>query len=435
MMRRGVLKSKQTSRIEQVLRGLAVAGAAGILLLAIEASGQPGWAAGARYLFVGGLAALTGLGIGVVVGLVFGLPESSPVMPGVVPDSQNGGAPAAGPTAPSTDWYRDSSALERIATWLTGAIIALSLANFDAWTERFDHAAVAVGAMMGGHTIADREAASRNAAALRDEIGHLAQTGGETPDAFRDRSSKASAALKTVERQLVQSQGEDAVTGGLLLGAYALIGFISAYLWTRRYLPMELANGRLEMRDVGRMDKSRDAAALSAAQANGLNQSNSAAADPAAAAEAVTSAAKGSPLSLAADVKEADPDAVKPGSVIDDPWKGQFNGTATSARAEVTANVREAAGRPGVYLVVLTIRGRTPGQRRELVGSAARLYLHPTFPQPIIRAIPFDGAGIAEVTLSAYGAFTVGIQLIPSDERLELDLAGLSDAPVAFRLN
>ena len=434
-MRRGGLKLKETSRIEQVLRGLAVAGATGILLLAVEAFGQPGWAAGARYLFVGGLAALTGLGLGVVVGLVFGLPESSPVVAGVVSDGQNGSTSTTGTSAPSNDWYRDSSALERIATWLTGAIIALSLANFDAWTERFDRAAVAVGAMMEGQTIADREAASRKAAALRDKIGHLARNAEETPEAFRDRSAEASAALKTAERQLVKSQGEDAVAGGLLLGAYALIGFISAYLWTRRYLPMELANGRLEMRDVGRMDKSRDAAALSAAQANGFNQSKSANADPAAAADAVTSAAKGSQLSLAAGVKEADPDAVKPGSVVDDPWKGQFNGIATSARAEVMANVREAAGRPGVYLVVLTIRGRTPGQRGELAGSVARLYLHPTFPQPIIRAIPFDGAGIAEVTLSAYGAFTVGIQLIPSDERLELDLAGLSDAPVAFRLN
>jgi len=97
--------------------------------------------------------------------------------------------------------------------------------------------------------------------------------------------------------------------------------------------------------------------------------------------------------------------------------------------------VREVAGISGLFLVSLVICGRDAKGRAALASTQARLYLHPTFPEPIIRTIGFDSGGFAEVKMSAVGAFTVGVQLMSSGDLLELDLSDLRNAPAAFRLN
>lgn len=425
-----------TSQSGFVLRTLAAVGLLGLVLLLAMAFGQPDSAAGSRYLFVGGLAALAGLGLGGVIGLIFGLPESSQVVISPAATDSKEAATADTPTSP--DWYQDSSSLERIATWLTGAIIALSLANFDGWTTRFDRAALAVGAMMSSQTVADREAAPRRVLSAAEVLRSITRASSEPDEVFERRREAARISLKVAQQQADQARGEGAVTGGLLLGSYTLIGFIMAYLWTRRYLPAELAKGRREMRQEGRLDK-RDADDLAKARSAGLAMSTSGrSADPKAASDAVTALAEAAhPHTMIAD-GAPNPSvlkAVDPGKVVDDCWKGQFDGRPTSTHAEITAAVREASGRPGLFLIDLFIGRRSPADRASLAGSSARLYLHPSFPEPIIRPITFDAEGMVEIKLAATGAFTVGVQLIPTGERMELDLAGLKNAPADFRLN
>lgn len=126
---------------------------------------------------------------------------------------------------------------------------------------------------------------------------------------------------------------------------------------------------------------------------------------------------------------------MKPGDVQDDPWKGRFGGQSSNKTAELVATVRPVTARPGLFFVVLTIRGRDGAGSRSLADSQARLYLHPSFPDPIIRPVTFGHDGQFELTLVAYGAFTLGVQFLPGGEVLELDLASLPDAPTAFRLN
>ncbi|MDY0749150.1 pYEATS domain-containing protein [Paucibacter sp. R3-3] len=401
----------------------------GFLLLTVQSVSQASW----RYLFIGGMTAIAGLGCGGLVGLIFGLPESTPVVVSPQPKSD---ATAASPPA-SEDWYRDSSSLERIATWLTGAIIALSLANFESWTVRFDRAAVSIGMAMEGTSSADLAAASIRAAKAQATLDAVKIAPSESGEAYDKRRAAAAEALKDAQAEVARAASAAEVVGGLLLGGYAFLGFAASYLWTRRYLPAELAKARRDMRQESRLD-AKDAAELAEARAKNLTQEFSKrTGDPKAAAAAAAAAASSLMTEKLAEGDEARGARpfIQPGPIQNDPWKGQFGGLPSTEHAEVAATIREVRGRPGVFLVALMICARNAMGRSTLAGTEVRLYLHPTFPEPIIRPFTFDSGGVIEVNLAAVGAFTIGVQLMSSGALLELDLADLRDAPAAFRLN
>lgn len=408
----------EEASLKLVFSRLWLVGAAGLSLLLFQSLAQPSWPAAWQYLFVGGLAAILGSGVGGLLGLIFALPQSG-VVAGGSPSGQVNGEPSP----QGRDWYNDSSTLEKIATAATTAIIALSLANFDKMADRFDGAATAIGIAMQGARDSALDVANR-----RLVVALVAEKSAERPDApgpaAQERRKAALRGLAAAQVGFDQAKMGAEVQGALLLGGYGLIAFALAYLWTRRYLPAELANARLAMRRVTREDEA-DAAALEKAQANKLAQAVS---------KADTNA------SLLTDAIAKIPDSasvrlVQPGHVQDDPWKGQFGGQSSNDTAEVIASVRPVAARPGLFFVDLTIRGRNDADRESLANSSARLYLHPSFPDPIIRPVTFGADGQFGLTLVAYGAFTLGVQFLPGGELLELDLAGLRDAPTAFRLN
>lgn len=426
----GLFKTKTQTGF--VFAAVATIGGTGILLLILQAFAQSSWSAGLRFVYIGGMTAIAGLGLGGLVGLIFGLPESTPIVVANAPPKDDGASAAAQPA--SGDWYRDSSSLERIATWLTGAIIALSLANFESWTARFDRTAMSIGLAMQGSTAEDLASGSNRAAEAQAALKAIARAKEETTAAFKKRKVAAAEKAADTAAQASRDRSAAEVLGGLLLGGYAFLGFAASYLWTRRYLPAELAKARRDMRQETRLD-AKDSAELDAARANHLTQEASKmTTDPRAAAAAVAAAtAEG----VADDGREAagTHPIIQPGPIQNDPWKGQFGGSPTTENAEVSATVREVTGRSGLFLISLVICGRNANGRAALAGTQARLYLHPTFPEPIIRTIDFDRGGVAEVKMSAVGAFTVGVQIMSSGELLELDLSGLRDAPAAFRLN
>lgn len=115
--------------------------------------------------------------------------------------------------------------------------------------------------------------------------------------------------------------------------------------------------------------------------------------------------------------------------VMSDPQKGKFGGQNVSGSRELVADVVRI-GTSDLFRVRLQVR--STDQRRDPLRGAVQYFLHPTFsnPEPIVTASP---AGIAEVNLTAWGAFTVGAVTDNGKTRLELDLSRLDTAPEDFR--
>lgn len=121
-------------------------------------------------------------------------------------------------------------------------------------------------------------------------------------------------------------------------------------------------------------------------------------------------------------------DQISPGSVPDDPWKGVF-GRSENENRKLEAKVIQG-GNPGYYRVYLRLRSLNPGVN-PLKGSV-QFFLHDTFAncKPVVAVGP---NGIAELTLDAWGAFTVGAIADSGLTRLELDLAEIEEAPAPFK--
>lgn len=387
-----------------ILYGMGL-GLAALLLLALA---QPGFTQGARFFVIGLFAAVSATALAGIVGMIFALPETAGRAPVPAPDAADGKTG----TAASADWFVDNSSLERIATWLTGAIIALSIANFEAWTSRLQTVARAIGAAMWGG---------------------------------RD--------------------GE--VWGTLLLSSYGLLGFIAAYLWTRRFLPAELANARKELRDVQRQDDSAARLQAQAARSEGdvasvrvgNAEERAKMAVDAASADAAALAPPSGPGDTAApdegargdtDGRGGDtggrggdtggrggdeatrparfgglPPVINPSSGRDDPWKGQFGGLASRNGAVLSATVQRDPDDNNLFLVALQLTAAA------YAGRKARLYLHPSFARSI-RTITIGPDGSYRLPLVCWGAFTVGVQF-EDGNLLELDLSQLDGAPADFR--
>jgi hypothetical protein len=114
---------------------------------------------------------------------------------------------------------------------------------------------------------------------------------------------------------------------------------------------------------------------------------------------------------------------------VADPWKGQFGGSNVSGSRHLDAKVAPILGAPDYFKLTLTVRSSDPA---EPLYGAVQFFLHPTFrnDRPIVTVGP---NGIAELHLTAWGAFTVGAVADAGRTKLELDLAELPDAPPEFK--
>jgi hypothetical protein len=366
-------------QVGSVLDLIGKAMLAGVVLLAIFAVGQPAVLA---TLTLGLFAASASAAAGAALGFLFALPSSAGrvvVAPAPAPAANGGDATEAadGQSAQAAatreieDWFRDNTALERLSDWLVGAIIALSLANFEAWRLRLQTLAVDVTKGMG-------------------------LTGGDW-----------------------------GAPAGVIMAAYALMGFLGGYLWTRRYMVSELARARAEARDVQRRSEFPAAEAERLMHEGQVGAAVSGVNVLAQAQAAIES--KQHPVEVPAGLESTQavewPPLISPGWHSDDPWAGQFGGQAAGDGLELAALVRPVAGKTDLFGVDITVTGRPGGQ--------ARLYLHPTFPDPI-RELALDATGRATQRLLAWGAFTVGVQFDTGQLR-ELNLATLPGAPERFR--
>ena len=113
---------------------------------------------------------------------------------------------------------------------------------------------------------------------------------------------------------------------------------------------------------------------------------------------------------------------------LNDPWKGVFGESENQSR-KLEAKVTQSAT-TGYYRVYLQLRSLNP-EGNPLRGSV-QFFLHDTFSnsKPVVTVGP---NGVAELTLDAWGAFTVGVIADSGLTRLELDLAEIDDAPSSFQ--
>lgn len=115
-----------------------------------------------------------------------------------------------------------------------------------------------------------------------------------------------------------------------------------------------------------------------------------------------------------------------------DPRKGEWGGSPKENDLELSAHVITTE-HPGWFKFELLVQPTKPDRKFE---GKVIFHLHPTFrPDEVTKPVL---NGVARYENLAYGAFTVGAEIIETDGRttkLELDLAALESAPLAFRLN
>jgi hypothetical protein len=116
----------------------------------------------------------------------------------------------------------------------------------------------------------------------------------------------------------------------------------------------------------------------------------------------------------------------------DDPNRGRWGGKSERDGFRVTANVRPNPRLPEWFDIELTVERVAP---TTAAVQEAVFHLHPTF-NPARQQRRFEANDKAKLELTAYGAFTVGVDVEQRSGppiQLELDLAALEDAPLLFR--
>lgn len=189
--------------------------------------------------------------------------------------------------------------------------------------------------------------------------------------------------------------GSQASSGAIIVYS-VILGFLLGYLWTRLYYNKVVARSDRDVRRVsdGKVEQS------SIDNYGSGGRSRNALADQ---------------TSLANS----------------DPNKNQFGGSPIRNGRELEAVVEPAESRVGWFRVLLRVKSTNPERP---MPETVTFHLHPTFKLDVVRQPVV--AGVAELIVIAYGAFTVGVSIdTEPDTRLELDLATLTSAPTNFRIS
>lgn len=110
----------------------------------------------------------------------------------------------------------------------------------------------------------------------------------------------------------------------------------------------------------------------------------------------------------------------------DDQWKDRFGGVSKTDAFELTAEFRPAGkDTVDILLKVTALKGGAPDL------ECVEFYLHESFDPDVIPAVFHDGE--AQLSIWAWGGFTVGAWIPCVGVELELDLSELPDAPRVIR--
>jgi hypothetical protein len=123
------------------------------------------------------------------------------------------------------------------------------------------------------------------------------------------------------------------------------------------------------------------------------------------------------------------------GELSDDPQKGLWGGKEVADGYSITAVIDDIENSPDWFRVTLKVQSQEKATTMRDTQNV-RFHLHPTFKQTTTVQRVINGC--ASLNLVAWGAFTVGAEILDAEgntvTRLELDLAQVAGAPETFRL-
>jgi len=137
---------------------------------------------------------------------------------------------------------------------------------------------------------------------------------------------------------------------------------------------------------------------------------------------------------LAGNEQPREPSAMKPSKALpefdpEDPHKGRFGETSERNGRRLSVASFEINDDETLD-ITLRVDASADAANRPLAGPVS-FHLHPTFPRQVVthRA----KKGVADCVIEAYGAFTIGVEVIDEKLKLELDLATQPELPMWFR--
>ena len=114
---------------------------------------------------------------------------------------------------------------------------------------------------------------------------------------------------------------------------------------------------------------------------------------------------------------------------LDDPCKGRFGGSREDNDFKITVDKIPDPSIKGWYNLIFKVMDKDPN-RKKLDGQV-RFHLHPTF-TPDIETVNVEN-GVAKLNKIAWGAFTIGVEILNTGSKLELDLGDEPDLPDDFK--
>lgn len=111
-----------------------------------------------------------------------------------------------------------------------------------------------------------------------------------------------------------------------------------------------------------------------------------------------------------------------------DPQNGKWGGKAEANGRKVSATVRESTYSNEIFIINLLVEST---EAANPLTGIVHFHLHPTFPNETESVPVTDGK--ATLQLTAYGAFTVGVECDNGNTQLEINLCDVPDAPQLFK--
>jgi hypothetical protein len=128
-----------------------------------------------------------------------------------------------------------------------------------------------------------------------------------------------------------------------------------------------------------------------------------------------------------ASARKPAPALKRPITERDDPQKGRFGGLAERDGFKLSASFRNATRN----FVQIILRVETPESEELQELECVEFHLHDSFDPDVVPVIVHGNA--AELSLLAYGGFTVGVWIPCANVELELDLSKVKGAPRMIR--
>lgn len=116
-------------------------------------------------------------------------------------------------------------------------------------------------------------------------------------------------------------------------------------------------------------------------------------------------------------------------SDLDDPCKGRFGGSREDDDFKILVDKVPDPSIKGWYNLTYKVIAKDPS-RKKLEGQV-RFHLHPTF-KPDVETVQVIN-GVVKLNKIAWGAFTIGVEILSTGSKLELDLKDEPDLPDDFK--